>query len=70
MFQPYTFKPAAHFKELRDASILLALEPTAMQELVSLLQSSQISIAKGKLKELGVLRLLPDQALGVLEQRV
>ena len=41
-----------------------------MHELVATLQSSQRNTAKQKLKDIGVLRLSPEQALGVLEQRV
>ncbi len=70
VFQPYTFKPAAHFKELRDASLLLSLEPDAMHELVTTLRSSSPDIGKERLKQNGVLRLAPDQALSILEQRM
>ena len=70
VFQPYTFKPAAHFKELRDASLLLSLEPDAMHELMTALRSSSPNIGKERLKQHTVLRLAPDQALSILEQRM
>lgn len=70
VFQPYTFKPAAHFKELRDASLLLSLEPDAMHELMTTLRSLSPDIGKERLKQHGVLRLAPDQALSILEQRM
>lgn len=70
VFQPYTFKPAAHFKEFRDASILVSLEPDALQELVAALRTGSPDEGKEALKRVGVLRLAPDQAITVLEQRL
>lgn len=69
VFQPYTFKPAAHFKELRDASLLLAMDPDALHTLKSALHSSDRGDAK-QLKQAGVLRLSTDQAVSILEQRL
>lgn len=50
--------------------MLLALEPDSLQNYVTLLQNTQANVAKQKLKEIGVLRLSPDQALSILEQRI
>jgi len=70
VFQPYTFKPAAHFKEFRDASLLLSLEPTAQHKLSIALQTLPSIASKEKLRQIGVLRLAPDQAISVLQQHV
>ena len=69
VFQPYTLKPAAHFKELRDASLLLAMTPEALHALTAALHSSEDAGLK-QLKQAGVLRLSPDQAISIIEQRV
>ena len=70
VFQPYTFKPAAHFKELRDASLLLAMEPDSLHELGAALHNCSAEEGKEKLKQVGVLRLAPDQAISILNQRI
>ncbi|KAL3137392.1 hypothetical protein ABBQ32_006915 [Trebouxia sp. C0010 RCD-2024] len=69
VFQPYTLKPAAHFKELRDASLLLAMTPDMLHALTAALHSSDDAGLK-QLKQAGVLRLSPDQAISIIDQRV
>lgn len=69
VFQPYTFKPAAHFKELRDASLLLAMAPDALHALTEALHSRS-DVGSKQLKKAGVLRLSPDQAISIMEQRI
>ena len=70
VFQPYTYKASAHFKELRDASLLLSLEPETLHELKVSLHSMSKSDSKQRLKQLGVLKLTPDEALGIMDQRL
>lgn len=69
VFQPYTVKPAAHFKELRDASLLLAMDPNALHALMEALHSTGDTGTK-QLKQAGVLRLSTEQAMSIMQQRL
>ena len=69
-FQPYTAKPAAHFRELTEACTLLTAELQVAGELARQLAVSPPEQAAGLLKTLGISRLTPQQSAHVLAQRI
>ena len=70
VFQPYTYKASAHFKELRDASQLLSLAPESLQQLKADLHGMSAADGKQRLKQHGVFKLTSEEAIGIMDQRL
>ncbi|KAK9817674.1 hypothetical protein WJX72_000495 [[Myrmecia] bisecta] len=71
IFQPYTPRPAAHFRELKEATLLLVLPEQEAHAAANALHDAQHEAEiMSLLKQLGVTRLTREQALCVLAQRL
>lgn len=69
VFQPYTLRPAAHFRESTESSKVLSAEDEVAEEGMRQLHANPNSQAE-VFKQLGVVRLSPMQAAQLLAQRL
>lgn len=71
LFQPYSSRPQAHFKELSEALLLLQLEDEAHGQLFKLLNhSSNVVDTRRELQAVGVNTLTGHQAAAVLGRKL
>lgn len=69
VFQPYTPKPAAHFRESTESAKILSAEEATAQEGMQQLHLNASSLPE-VFKQLGVVRLHPMQVAQLLAQRL
>lgn len=69
VFQPYTLRPAAHFREASEAAALLGDDEARASALAHTLAGDPEG-AGPLLNHMGVLRLTPQQAACVLARRL